>query len=110
MIKGLLRLRTLARAGIAAARLGAVAVAASAAPAFAQLNVICPVQAEWCNLAATEFERETGIKVAMTLKGSGESLAQIAVSLGVPERRVIQLHTKGLTRLRAICPPMERAG
>ncbi|MGE0396949.1 MAG: sigma-70 family RNA polymerase sigma factor [Kofleriaceae bacterium] len=40
----------------------------------------------------------------------GESLAQIAVSLGLPERRVIQLHTKGLTRLRAICTPMDRAG
>ena len=43
-----------------------------------QLNVICPVQAEWCSLAATEFEKETGIKVGLTLKGSGESFAQIA--------------------------------
>ena len=40
-----------------------VAMAAIAAPAFgqSQLNVICPVQAEWCSLAAVEFERESGI-------------------------------------------------
>jgi iron(III) transport system substrate-binding protein len=80
------QLCTLARAGIPAARLAVFLVAASAAPAFAQqLNVICPVQAEWCNLAATEFERETGIKVAMTLKGSGESLAQIAAEKANPK-------------------------
>lgn len=39
----------------------------------------------------------------------GESLAQIAASLGMPERRVIQLHTRGLSRLRAMCTPIERA-
>ena len=50
-----------------------------------QLNVICPVQAEWCNLAATEFEKETGIKVGLTLKGSGESFAQIAAEKANPK-------------------------
>jgi iron(III) transport system substrate-binding protein len=86
MIKGLHRLRTLARAGLTATRFAAVAAVACASPAFAQqLNVICPVQAEWCNLAATEFERETGIKVAMTLKGSGESLAQIVAEKANPK-------------------------
>jgi iron(III) transport system substrate-binding protein len=55
-------------------------------PASAQqLNVICPVQAEWCSLAATEFERETGIKVGLTLKGSGESFAQIAAEKANPK-------------------------
>jgi iron(III) transport system substrate-binding protein len=85
-MKRLHHLCTLARAGIPAARVVAFVIAAGAAPAFAQqLNVICPVQAEWCNLAATEFERETGIKVAMTLKGSGESLAQIAAEKANPK-------------------------
>ncbi|MEO8344448.1 MAG: ABC transporter substrate-binding protein [Betaproteobacteria bacterium] len=61
-------------------------VAALALPATAQqLNVICPVQAEWCNLVATEFEKETGIKVSMTLKGSGESFAQIAAEKANPK-------------------------
>lgn len=41
---------------------------------------------------------------------AGESLAQIAVALGMPERRVIQLHARGLSRLRAMCAPAERAG
>ena len=55
-------------------------------PAAAQqLNVICPVQAEWCTLAATEFEKETGIKVGLTLKGSGESFAQIAAEKANPK-------------------------
>jgi iron(III) transport system substrate-binding protein len=57
-----------------------------ALPAAAQqLNVICPVQAEWCTLAATEFEKETGIKVGLTLKGSGESFAQIAAEKANPK-------------------------
>ena len=55
-------------------------------PASAQqLNVICPVQAEWCNLAATEFQKETGIRIAVTLKGSGESFAQIAAEKANPK-------------------------
>ena len=68
-----------------ALRLFALAAALFASAAHAQLNVICPVQAEWCSLAATEFEKDTGIKVAMTLKGSGESFAQIAAERANPK-------------------------
>jgi iron(III) transport system substrate-binding protein len=50
-----------------------------------QLNVICNVQAEWCTLAATEFEKETGIKATMLLKGSGESFAQISAEKANPK-------------------------
>jgi iron(III) transport system substrate-binding protein len=50
-----------------------------------QLYVICSVQADWCNLAAVEFEKETGIKTAMTLKGSGEAYAQIAAERANPK-------------------------
>jgi iron(III) transport system substrate-binding protein len=61
-------------------------LAGAALPVAAQqLNVICPVQAEWCTLAATEFEKETGIKVGLTLKGSGESFAQIAAERANPK-------------------------
>src|SRR6266576_5482853 len=65
----------------------ALAIASTCATsAFAQqLNVICPVQAEWCSLAATEFEKETGIKVGLTLKGSGESFAQVAAEKANPK-------------------------
>ena len=50
-----------------------------------QLNVICSVQAEWCTAVANEFQRETGIKVALTLKGSGESMAQLAAEKANPK-------------------------
>jgi iron(III) transport system substrate-binding protein len=50
-----------------------------------QLNVICSVQAEWCSAVANEFQRETGIKVGLTLKGSGESMAQIAAEKANPK-------------------------
>lgn len=64
----------------------AVLAATFAATASAQqLNVICSVQAEWCTLAANEFQRATGIKVALTLKGSGESMAQLAAEKANPK-------------------------
>jgi iron(III) transport system substrate-binding protein len=63
----------------------AVALATGAPDARAQLNVICPVQAEWCQAAANAFEKETGVKVSMTLKGSGESFAQIAAERANPK-------------------------
>jgi iron(III) transport system substrate-binding protein len=50
-----------------------------------QLNVVCSVQAEWCTAVANEFQRETGIKVALVLKGSGESMAQIAAEKANPK-------------------------
>src|SRR5258708_2110489 len=63
----------------------AVLAAASICADAQQLNVICSVQAEWCNAVATEFQRETGIKIALTLKGSGESMAQIAAEKANPK-------------------------
>ncbi len=68
-----------------AAAIAAMLAWAGSALAQNQLNVICPVQAEWCNAAAVAFEKDTGIKVAMTLKGSGESFAQIAAEKSNPK-------------------------
>ena len=50
-----------------------------AAPAAAQgtLNLYCSVQIEWCQAIATNFQRDTGIRVNMTQRGSGETLAAI---------------------------------
>jgi len=59
--------------------------AATNAAAQQQLNVICSAQGEWCNAIATEFQRETGIKVAITPKGSGESIAQLAAEKANPK-------------------------
>ena len=74
------------------AALAATAVAALATPALAQegaqLNVICSVQAEWCNMIQTVFARSTGIKVNMSLKGSGEALAQLIAEKANPKTDV----------------------
>ena len=67
----------------------AVAASAAALPAAAQdagqINVICSVQAEWCNLMQTVYSRTTGVKVNMSLKGSGEALAQLIAERANPK-------------------------
>ena len=52
------------------------------------LNVYCSVQAEWCQAVANEFQRQTGTRVAVTLKGSGEVLAQITAEAANPKADV----------------------
>jgi len=67
-------------------------LAVAAVPAHAQdggqLNVICSVQAEWCNMIQTVFAKSTGIKVSMSLKGSGEALAQLIAERANPKTDV----------------------
>jgi iron(III) transport system substrate-binding protein len=65
-------------------------LASACAPAQAQdqLNVICSVQAEWCNMIQTVFARSTGVKVNMSLKGSGEALAQLIAERANPKTDV----------------------
>jgi iron(III) transport system substrate-binding protein len=55
------------------------ALLAGTAPASAQgtLNLYCSVQVEWCQAIVTSFQRESGIRVNMTQRGSGETLAAI---------------------------------
>jgi iron(III) transport system substrate-binding protein len=64
-------LRRIALAGVLAASLGA--------PALAQgsLNMLCAPQADWCEAIAAGFQRETGIRVNMARKSTGEILAQV---------------------------------
>jgi iron(III) transport system substrate-binding protein len=63
---------------------------APAPPALAQgsLNVYCSVQLEWCQALVNEFTRQTGIKVSMTQKGSGEVFAQIKAEAANPKADV----------------------
>lgn len=63
----------------------ALAAAASTAQAEGQINVICSVQAEWCNMMATVYARTTGTRVNMTAKGSGEALAQLNAERANPK-------------------------
>ncbi|WP_395703819.1 ABC transporter substrate-binding protein [Aquabacterium sp.] len=53
-----------------------------------QLNVICSVQAEWCNMIQTVFARTTGVKINLSLKGSGEALAQLIAERANPKTDV----------------------
>lgn len=62
---------------VLAAMVAGGAVLPLAAGAQGSLNVYCSAQVEWCQAVANAFQRETGIRVAMTQKGSGEVLAQI---------------------------------
>jgi iron(III) transport system substrate-binding protein len=66
---------------------GAVLAPARAQDA-GQLNVICSVQAEWCNMIQTVFAKSTGIKVNMSLRGSGEALAQLIAERANPKTDV----------------------
>ena len=62
----------------------AVALSASAA-AQGDLVVYCGVQEEWCRAITTAFEKETGIKVAMTRKSAGEVYAQVRAEASNPK-------------------------
>ena len=41
------------------------------------VNVICSVQAEWCSLISTVYAKTKGVKINMSMKGSGEGFAQL---------------------------------
>ncbi len=69
--------------------LAGLTVFALALPAAAQQDIVIgPLAAVWCNAGATEFEKATGIKVAMTLMGSGESFATIAAEKANPKHDI----------------------
>lgn len=62
-----------------------VAVLGGTAQAAEKLNYYCSAQADWCDLMANAFEEETGIKVNMTRKSSGETFAQIKAESSNPK-------------------------
>jgi iron(III) transport system substrate-binding protein len=69
----------------------AAILSAASLGAFAQeaeVNVICSVQADWCNLIQTTFAKTSGIKVNMTQKSTGEALAQLVAERANPKTDV----------------------
>lgn len=50
-----------------------------------KLTYYCSAQEDWCQLMANGFEEATGIKVNMTRKSSGETLAQIKAEASNPK-------------------------
>lgn len=63
----------------------ALAVWSLGAAAQGQVNIICSVQAEWCNMISTVYARTTGVRVNMSMKGSGEALAQLIAEKDNPK-------------------------
>ena len=59
--------------------------AATGAHAADQVNVICSAQAEWCNMIGTVYARTTGVKINVSMKGSGEALAQLIAEKDNPK-------------------------
>src|SRR3954452_7095233 len=74
-------LTTLAAAGVVA---GGVTAMSASAQAQGTLVMYCGVQEEWCRAMTTAFERDTGIKVSMTRKSSGEIYAQVKAESANP--------------------------
>jgi iron(III) transport system substrate-binding protein len=66
---------------------GAALLVASAMPATAQgnLTMYCGVQEEWCQAVVNEFQKQTGITVAMTRKSAGEVFAQVKAEAENPQ-------------------------
>jgi iron(III) transport system substrate-binding protein len=71
--------------------MGAAALVATAlmptaeTSAAGKLTLYCSPQIEWCQLVIEEFQKATGIEVAMTRKSSGETFAQIKAEKDNPK-------------------------
>src|SRR6476620_12676912 len=64
------------------------AIAMALSPALAQrqqVTAICSTDQSWCELAAKEFQAQTGIKVQQVRKATGEALAQIRAEAANPK-------------------------
>ncbi len=51
----------------------------------ATVNAICSTDQAWCELAAQEFSKATGLKVLQTRKATGEALAQLRAEANNPK-------------------------
>ncbi len=60
-------------------------LAAAAQAQTGTVNALCSTDASWCELAATEFTRATGIKVNQAHKGTGEIAAQLRAEAANPK-------------------------
>jgi len=70
---------------VSAVVVSAAVLSASAASAAGKLTLYCSPQIEWCQLVIEEFQKATGIEVAMTRKSSGETFAQIKAEKDNPK-------------------------
>jgi iron(III) transport system substrate-binding protein len=65
-------------------RLIAAALFCLSGAANAQLSILCSTDADWCDSKAREFSVQTGIKVNLTRKATGEVFAQLKAEAANP--------------------------
>lgn len=65
-------------------RLIAAALLCFGSAANAQLNILCSTDADWCESKAREFSVQTGIKVNLSRKATGEVFAQLKAEASNP--------------------------
>ena len=65
--------------------LAALSVLAAPVQAQGVVNALCSTDASWCEAAAAEFSRTTGIKVNQAHKGTGEIGAQLRAEAANPK-------------------------
>jgi len=53
--------------------------------AHAQLNILCSTDADWCESKAREFSVQTGVKVNLSRKATGEVFAQLKAESANPK-------------------------
>ena len=68
-----------------AAAVALAALSATGAQAQGVVNALCSTDAPWCEAAAKEFTRKTGIKVNQAHKGTGEIAAQLRAEANNPK-------------------------
>ncbi len=56
--------------------------------AYADLNILCSTDADWCESKAREFSVQTGIKVNLARKATGEVFAQLKAETANPRADV----------------------
>ncbi len=66
----------------------ACSLACLSAAAHAELNILCSTDADWCESKAREFSVQTGIKVNLARKATGEVFAQLKAEATNPKADV----------------------
>jgi iron(III) transport system substrate-binding protein len=70
---------------LASVAIGLALMGATASARAESLTLYCSADEAWCQLMARGFEEETGIKVDMTRKSSGETFAQVKAEAANPK-------------------------
>ena len=64
---------------------GTAGVAHAQVPGAGTIAALCSTDQAWCDLAAAEFQKTTGIRVLQTRKPTGEALAQLRAEASNPK-------------------------